>query len=310
MASSTEDKIQRILACPCCKSSDLMTHEQTKITCMGCGACYDVFKNKPVLIPQASPVFKWYKPRKESVPSRKRGFVVNLKKFYRRLRPPDRVWTVQSQRVLQRILEDKKPDAPGSAVVLVGSGADSVYKRILSSYREIIRVGLAHRGDVDFFCDLCALPIGDNTVDLIFSSSVLEHVYDPEQAVREMYRVVKPGGHVYAEIPFIRGFHMSPVDYQRYTITGIEELFARHGFSLDKKGVCSGPFTAVALHIIDFWKGVFSFNRYLRLVVVSLLRLLLHPFKYFDRLCESSSWAKVTACNFYYLGFKGDFDPR
>jgi SAM-dependent methyltransferase len=211
---------------------------------------------------------------------------------------------VESQRVLQQILEDKQPDAPDSVVVLVGAGADRVYRKILSPYQDIIRVGLAHRGDVDLFCDVCTLPIADNTVDFIFSSSVLEHVYDPEQAVREMYRVVKPGGHVYAEIPFMRGFHLEPIDYQRYTISGIEALFARHRFSLCRKGVCSGPCTAVALHIIDFWKGALSFNRYIRAIGVLLFRLLLHPFKYVDRLCESSSWTNVTACNFYYLGFK------
>ena len=66
---------------------------------------------------------------------------------------------------------------------------------------------------MDLFCDICDIPLIDNSVDLILSSSVLEHVYNPEQAVQEMYRVLKPYGSVYAEIPFMRSLHMRPVDY-------------------------------------------------------------------------------------------------
>jgi SAM-dependent methyltransferase len=202
------------------------------------------------------------------------------------------------------MLEEKKPDAPHSVVVLIGTGREPVYRDLLSPYQDIIRVGLSQNGDVNVFCDLCSLPISNNQVDLLFSSSVLEHVYDPGQAVREMHRVVKAGGYVYAEIPFMRAFHLAPIDYQRYTLPGIEALFSRHGFSPIDKGICSGPFTAIALHLIDFWKGAWSFNRHVRTAGLLFLRPLLHPLKYLDRLCESSSWAEFTACNFYYLGRK------
>jgi ubiquinone/menaquinone biosynthesis C-methylase UbiE len=202
------------------------------------------------------------------------------------------------------MLKEKNPDEADNAVVLVGAGRESVYKELLSSYQDIIRVGLSQRGNVDVFCDLCSLPMRNDQVDLIFSSSVLEHVHDPEQAIREMYRVIKPGGYVYAEIPFMRAFHLAPVDYQRYTLPGLEALFSRYGFSLIEKGICSGPFTAIVLHVIDFWRSALSFNRYIQIAGLLFLRLLLHPLKYLDRLCESSSWAEFTACNFYYLGCK------
>jgi SAM-dependent methyltransferase len=148
------------------------------------------------------------------------------------------------------------------------------------------------------------MPVSDASIDLVISSSVLEHVYDPEKAVAEMARTLKEDGYVYAEIPFMRAFHMAPIDYQRYTISGIEELFRRHGFELLSKGICSGPFTAWALFAKDFGSGLFSFNRYLRAGMALLLGIVFHPFKYLDRLCEKSKWAQVCACNFYYLGRK------
>lgn len=204
--------------------------------------------------------------------------------------------------VIHDMLQQKNPDHEDRRVVLIGAGFEPVFQKATRQFRELIRVGLARRGKVDIAADVCDLPIQDKTLDLIFSSSVLEHVYDPEKAVSEMRRVVKSGGYVYAEIPFMRAFHMMPVDYQRYTISGIEELFKRHGFELIRKGVCSGPCTASVLFFQDFWRAAFSFNKYLTMGFNRVLSLLLHPVKYLDRLVEGRKWTVVNACNFYYLG--------
>jgi SAM-dependent methyltransferase len=219
--------------------------------------------------------------------------------------PPDRVFSQKSQATIRNILEEKSPDNPNNIVVLIGAGLESVYKKLCNPYNDIIRVGLPRNiEDVNVICDICDLPILEQQSDLIFSSSVLEHVYDPERAVAEMYRALKPNGYVYAEIPFMRASHMKPVDYQRYTIYGIEELFARHNFTLIDKGISSGPFSALALYIVDFIQSLLMFNKYALIIARLFLSLILHPFKYLDRICENSQWAETTACNFYYLGKK------
>jgi len=38
------------------------------------------------------------------------------------------------------------------------------------------------------------IPYPDNFFDVVFSKSVIEHFYDPERLIKEMYRVLKPGG--------------------------------------------------------------------------------------------------------------------
>jgi len=48
---------------------------------------------------------------------------------------------------------------------------------------------------------LLALPFADNTFDYVISSDVIEHTPDPYLAVKEMIRVLKPGGKICITVP-------------------------------------------------------------------------------------------------------------
>jgi SAM-dependent methyltransferase len=71
--------------------------------------------------------------------------------------------------------------------------------------------------------DLSAL--GDSTVDGVICIEVLEHVKHPHLAVRELHRVLKPGGVIVGSTPFLLGIHDQPADYFRYTRFGLQLLF-------------------------------------------------------------------------------------
>jgi SAM-dependent methyltransferase len=57
--------------------------------------------------------------------------------------------------------------------------------------------------DVDHHVDLQALPFADGTYDFIFASHVLEHVPDDERAIREIRRVLRPGGIAVLPVPLV-----------------------------------------------------------------------------------------------------------
>jgi len=74
---------------------------------------------------------------------------------------------------------------------------------------------------VDFNYDLQCLPIEDNYVDCYVCNAILEHVPQPELAIYEMFRTLKPGGMIWVEVPFTQPFHAHPYDYSRVTVPGI-----------------------------------------------------------------------------------------
>ena len=53
----------------------------------------------------------------------------------------------------------------------------------------------------DVKADICNLPFGDNSYDVILCNHVLEHIPDDTKAMQELYRVMKPGGWGIFQIP-------------------------------------------------------------------------------------------------------------
>jgi SAM-dependent methyltransferase len=81
-------------------------------------------------------------------------------------------------------------------------------------------------------CDLVDIPQAGATYDSVFCNAVLEHVQFAPQVVRELYRVLKPGGYAVLAIPFLQPFHPCPTDYRRFTHYGMIELGREAGFEV------------------------------------------------------------------------------
>ena len=94
---------------------------------------------------------------------------------------------------------------------------------------------------VDVFYNGLDLLFESNTFDSIVCFEVLEHVFEPERIVKEMYRVLKPGGKIILTTPFIWNEHEIPYDFGRYTYFGLNHLFAKNGFEvIDQKRILTG----------------------------------------------------------------------
>ena len=80
---------------------------------------------------------------------------------------------------------------------------------------------------VQIIGDTQALGIADATFDVVLCTEVLEHLPEPQQAVDEMFRVLKPGGQLLLTTRFLFPIHDAPHDYFRYTKYGLRHLLRR-----------------------------------------------------------------------------------
>ncbi len=79
----------------------------------------------------------------------------------------------------------------------------------------------------DIVGDVQDLPFEDDTQEAIICNAVLEHVENPIQAVKEMYRVLKPGGYCFIFVPFLYYYHAEEGyygDYWRFTEDGLRSI--------------------------------------------------------------------------------------
>lgn len=184
----------------------------------------------------------------------------------------------------------------GKTVLDVGSGDRRLNKHTTT-------LDIMPFPNVDIVADASDMPLPTGVFDTCWCEAVLEHVKEPEKVVAEMFRVLKPGGYVFAVIPFVHKYHEHPNDYQRYSIPGIEELFK--DFKKVEIGVYRGPTSALLSFITEYFTlFTFSKNKRLNFLVKGFAMLNLFWLVYLDKLLCRNPRAHELANALYYIGQK------
>lgn len=89
-----------------------------------------------------------------------------------------------------------------------------------------------YRTRPDVFCSAALLPIKASTVDTAALLDVLEHLPEPRDSLREIRRVLRPGGMLYVSVPCMYPLHDEPYDYQRPTVHGLRHWLRSAGFDV------------------------------------------------------------------------------
>jgi SAM-dependent methyltransferase len=113
----------------------------------------------------------------------------------------------------------------GGRVLDVGCG-DRPYAQIFPGAVGFDVPGNEH---ADLHGSLESIPVEDGSFDVVLCLQVLEHVPDPAAAVRELHRVVRPGGRVLLSTHGVYPFHPNPDDLWRWTHQGLERVFLASG---------------------------------------------------------------------------------
>lgn len=68
-------------------------------------------------------------------------------------------------------------------------------------------------GTIDYVCDATVIPVADATFDVILCTEVLEHVPEPILVLKELSRLLKPGGYAFITAPLGSGLHQQPFHF-------------------------------------------------------------------------------------------------
>jgi len=184
----------------------------------------------------------------------------------------------------------------GSVILNIGSGVKKIRE-------DVINIDSFHYENVSVVADAHSLPFKDNYADAVIAESLLEHLENPSQAVKEFYRVLKLGGMLYIITPFIMEFHSSPADYQRWTLAGLRKLL--DNFEEKEAGVMWGP-TLALNHIFANWLAlIFSFgSAKIYQLFFMFFALILGPLSILDFILSRHPSASNASHGIYFIGIK------
>ena len=173
----------------------------------------------------------------------------------------------------------------------VGDGARVLYD---TADVEVIAFDIYPTAATTFVADGHRIPLADGSVDAVWIQAVLEHVYRPADVVSEIVRVLRPGGLLYAETPFLQPVHEGAFDYMRFNLSGHRLLFA--AFDEIDSGPLGGPGAVLNLALRGVVGGLSRSRQLARLAYV-----LTQPLVLLDRLVPMS-WRVDFATGNYFLG--------
>lgn len=303
MAPTLSADVTALLRCPACRNR--LRADAGAFACMSesCARRYPIVNGIPVLINEDNSLFSItdFQSTRETFFSLRPSRAARL---LDRVTPPTSINLVarDNYRRLAQLLtaESRAP----RLLVLGGSVVGQGMQPLLDAPDiELIETDVSFGPRTALICDGHDIPFADDAVDGVVAQAVLEHVVDPHAVAEEIHRVLRPGGLVYAETPFMQQMHGGRYDFERFSYWGHRRLFRR--FEEVDSGIACGPAMALAWSWRHFL-GSFARSRLMRHAlnfVASLTSFWLLPF---DRILIHRPAAIPAASGYYFMGRKSD----
>lgn len=150
----------------------------------------------------------------------------------------------------------------------------------VSEYIGVDYAGQGHSHEheqIDVFYDGITLPFPDNHFDSVFSTEVFEHVFNLEDMIVEIKRVMKPGGKILVTCPFAIPEHEQPNDFARYSSFGIKHLFTKNNFKVLEYEKIGNHLEALVQLRISYYSLVLFPKLNKLLIIKPILECIVYP---------------------------------
>lgn len=291
------------ITCPTCQSKPIATSDG--MSCPNCGGSYPTVKGVPILLPRDESVFSPEAVGRlhEFVFSRGNGS--KLQTILRRILPTNatNLFAWEALRAMGAKVRRDPTERPSILVLGAGDGGEGLEVLLEDDQLDVVQSDVVLGPHVSIVLDSHAIPFENETFDAVVAQAVLEHVLDPVQCVREIWRVLRPNGLVYVETPFMQQVHGGRYDFTRYTFLGHRRLL-RCFDELDS-GIVAGPGAGLSW-AWEYFLMSFCRSTRGRWAARATGRMTSFFFKYFDHMLASRPGAFDAASAFGFLGSKAD----
>ena len=148
-------------------------------------------------------------------------------------------------------------DLSGICIDLAGGDNPSYHKYWQIKNAKLIKTDYNQSKNPDKIIDLNqSLPFENNFADNIFLFNAIYIIKEPDKLMREIYRVLKIGGRLFMNSPFIFSEAREPDDFRRLTSQGLESMLEKSSFS-DFEIIPYGERFTAGVHL---WHSFFIFN--------------------------------------------------
>jgi len=137
-----------------------------------------------------------------------------------------------------RYIRDSLERAAGYAqgrLIDIGCGRKpyrDLFRAAVTSYVGIDWPVHLDRSRADIVADALRLPIADRAAETVLATELMEHLPSPSDFLREIFRILRPGGAVIMTVPFLEPLHETPRDFFRFTPFSLRQLFNEAGFEV------------------------------------------------------------------------------
>jgi len=201
--------------------------------------------------------------------------------------------------IIRRYVEHLLASCAKPRLLVVGGGTVGEGMDQLFAIESVTIVGVdAYASQYTILvCDAHELPFSDQVFDGVVIQAVLEHVLDPPRVVDEIHRVLRPGGLVLADTPFMQQVHEGAYDFTRFTKSGHRWLFRR--FDEVESGIVGGPGVALLWSIAYFVRALGAGPR-----LVAAITALFFWVRLIEKYMDGSRSADAASAT-YFIGAKG-----
>jgi len=168
----------------------------------------------------------------------------------------------------------KKNSSVLSGKILDFGCGSKPYQHLFSNATEYIGVDYEIEGrtenldKIDFFYDGKKIPFEDNSFDGILCTEVLEHVFNIDELLTELHRVLKPNGKAIITTPFMWEEHEMPYDFARYTSAAVKFLYEKHGFIIKEQSKSGNTIHVLFQFGLNYFKNIFPKNKIARQILL------------------------------------------